>query len=77
MTVIPMVIGALGTIPKDLVRGLEELEIGEKAETIQTQHWLGWLEYWEVSWRLAAAWSPSSERPSANAGMKKSQGIIQ
>ena len=27
-TVIPIVIGALGTIPKGLVRGLEELEIG-------------------------------------------------
>ena len=28
MTVIPIVIGALGTIPKGLVKGLEELEIG-------------------------------------------------
>ena len=32
--VIPFVIGALGTIPKGLVKGLEELEIGGRAETI-------------------------------------------
>ena len=35
MTVIPIVIGALGTIPKGLVKGLERLEIGGRAETIQ------------------------------------------
>ena len=34
--VVPIVIGALGTAPKGLVRGLEELEIGGRAETIQT-----------------------------------------
>ena len=31
VTVIPIVIGALGTIPKGFVRGLEELEIGGRA----------------------------------------------
>ena len=36
VTVIPIVISALGTIPKGLVRELEELEIGGRAETIQT-----------------------------------------
>ena len=36
VTVVPVVIGALGTIPKGLVRRLEELEIGERADTIQT-----------------------------------------
>ena len=35
VTVIPMVIGALGTIPKGLVSELEELEIGGRAETVQ------------------------------------------
>ena len=35
MTVILIVIGALGTIPKGLVRGLEGLEIGGRTETIQ------------------------------------------
>ena len=31
MTMIPIEISALGTIPKSLVRGLEELEIGGRA----------------------------------------------
>ena len=34
--VIPIVIGALGTIPKRLVKGLEELEIKGHVEIIQT-----------------------------------------
>ena len=34
--VIPVVNGALGTITKGLVRGVEELEIRGRAETIQT-----------------------------------------
>ena len=33
---LPIVIGALGTITKGLVKGLEEMEIRERAETIQT-----------------------------------------
>ncbi len=33
MTVIPIVIAALGTIPKDFVKGLVDLEIGGQAET--------------------------------------------
>ena len=36
VTVIPIVTGAFGTIPKGLKRGLEELEIGGWAESIQT-----------------------------------------
>ena len=36
VTVIPKILGALGTIPKDLVKELEELEIGGEAETTQT-----------------------------------------
>ena len=36
MTVIPILIGALGTIPKGLVKRLEGLEIEERVETIQT-----------------------------------------
>ena len=34
--VIPIVIGALGTIPKGLVKGDEDLEIRGQIETIQT-----------------------------------------
>ena len=36
MTVISIVIGAIGSVPKSLARRLEELEMGERAETIQT-----------------------------------------
>ncbi len=35
MTIIPFEIGALGTITKGLVQGIEDLEIG-RVETIQT-----------------------------------------
>ena len=36
MTVMPLVIGALGTIPKGQVKGLEDLEIIRQVEIIQT-----------------------------------------
>ena len=36
VTVVPLVIGALRTVPKGLERGLEELKIGGRIETIQT-----------------------------------------
>ena len=35
VTVIPILIGALGTVTKGLVKGLENLEIRERVETIQ------------------------------------------
>ena len=34
--IVPIVIGALGTISKGLLKGLEDLEVGEWVETIQT-----------------------------------------
>ena len=36
VTVIPIVIGALGTVTKGLVQGLEDLEIRGRVETMQT-----------------------------------------
>ena len=36
VTVIPIIVSALGTIHRILVKGLEDLEIREQAETIQT-----------------------------------------
>ena len=36
VTIVPIVIGALGTITKGLLKGLEDLDIGGRAETIQT-----------------------------------------
>ena len=36
VTIVPIVIGALGTITKGLLKGLEDLEVGGQVETIQT-----------------------------------------
>ena len=36
VTIIPIVIGAFGTVIKGLLKGLEDLEVGERVETIQT-----------------------------------------
>ena len=36
VTIIQIVIGAFGTITKGLLKGLEDLEVGGRGETIQT-----------------------------------------
>ena len=36
VTIIPIVIGAFGTVTKGLLKGLEDLEVGDREETIQT-----------------------------------------
>ena len=36
VTIIPIVIGAFGTITKGLLKGLKDLEVGGRVETIQT-----------------------------------------
>ena len=36
VTIVPIVIGALGTVTKGLLKGLEDLEIGGQVKTIQT-----------------------------------------
>ena len=36
VTIIPIVIGAFGTVTKGLLKGLEDLEVGNRVETIQT-----------------------------------------
>ena len=61
VTVIAVVVGVLGTIPKGLVKGLENFEIRGKVETITV--------YREEFWRLeeTCSHSNSSEIPSANA----------
>ena len=35
VTIVPIVIGAFGTITKGLLKGLEDLEVGRRLETIQ------------------------------------------
>ena len=34
--IIPNIIGAFGTVTKGLLKGLEDLEVGRRVETIQT-----------------------------------------
>ena len=36
VTIVPVVIDVLGTIPKGLLKGLEDLEVGGRVETLQT-----------------------------------------
>ena len=36
VTIVPIVIGALGTVTKGLLKGLENLDVGRRVETIQT-----------------------------------------
>ena len=36
MTIIPIVIGAFGTVTKGFLKGLEDLEVGGRLETNQT-----------------------------------------
>ena len=36
VTIIPIVIGAFGTVTKGLLKGLEDLDVGRRVETIQT-----------------------------------------
>ena len=36
VTIVPIVIGAFGTVTKGLLKGLEDLEVGGRMESIQT-----------------------------------------
>ena len=36
VAIIPIVIGAFGTVTKGLLKGLEDLEVGGRVDTIQT-----------------------------------------
>ena len=38
VTIIPNVIGAFGTVTEGLLKGLEDLEVGERVETIQNNN---------------------------------------
>ena len=69
VTVIPMVTGILGTVPKRLERGLQELEIRGRIEAIQTTALLRSariarkvLETWKVLLSLILQWTTISWR---------------
>ena len=68
VTVMPMVFGALGTVPKGLEERLEELKIRGRIETIQTTVLLKsarilWivLENWEDLLSFRIHWKPTSK----------------
>ena len=42
VTIVPIVIGAFGTVTKGLLKGLDDLEVGGRVETIQTAAY--WVE---------------------------------
>ena len=66
VTIIPIVIGAFGTVTKWLLKGLEDLEVGGRVETIQTTALLKTarilrrvLEIWGDLLSLNLQWKPS------------------
>ena len=71
VTIVPIVIGALGTISKGLLKGLEDLETGGRVETIQKT---ALLRTARILRRVleTCCHSNSSEKPSANADVKNS-----
>ena len=67
VTIVPIVIGALGTITKGLIKGLEDLEVGGRVETIQTTALLRMariqrraIETWEDLLSLKLQWKTIS-----------------
>ena len=73
VTIIPIVIGAFGTVIKGLLKRLEDLEAGGRPS--KQQHYWERPEYLEESWRLEETCCSSkySERPSTNTDEKNSQ----
>ena len=77
VTIVPIVIGAFGTITKGLSKCLEDLEVGGWVETIQMTALLGTarilrrvLEIWGHSLSLKLQW-----KPSANTYVRNSKGV--
>ena len=68
---IPTVIGALSTVTKGLIKGLEDLEIRGEVKTIQTTALLRSAIVLRRVLEICCH-SNSSEKPSANAGVKNS-----
>ena len=70
VTIIPIVIGAFGTGTKGLWKGLEDLEVGGRVETIQTT---ALLKTARILRRVleTCCYTIPSERPLANADIEK------
>ena len=77
VTIVPIVIGALGTVTKGLLKGLEDLEVGGRVETIQTTALLrtARIQRRVLEIEETCCHSNSSEKPSANTDVKNSRGV--
>ena len=75
VTVIPIVIGVLGSVTKWLLKALEKLEIRGWIRPSKLQDYQDRPGYWETSWRFeeTKCKSNTSEKPSANAEVKNSR----
>ena len=72
VTIIPVVIGAVGTVTKGLLKGLEDLEVGGQVETIQTTALLKTAGILRRVLEETCCRSISSEIPSAYPDVKNS-----
>ena len=72
VTIISIVIGAFGTVTKGLLKGLEDLEVGRRVETIQTTTLLRTARILRRVLEIeeTCCHSESSEKPSAYADVK-------
>ena len=73
VTIIPIVIGAFGTVTKGLIQGLDDLEIRGRVDTIQTTALLRMARILRLE--ETCCHSNSSKRSSTNTDMKNSQGV--
>ena len=71
VTILPSVIGAYGTVTKGLLKGLEDLEVGGRVETILTSTLLGTVRILRRVLEICCH-SNSSERPLAKGDGKNS-----
>ena len=76
VTIIPFVIGAFGTVTKGLLKGLEDLEVGGRVETIQTTALLRIARILRRILEETCCHSNFSEKPSADADVKNSNELI-
>ena len=72
VTIVPVVIGAFGTITKGLLKGQEDLEVGGRVETIQMTVLLRTAR---ILRRVQETCCHSSEKPSADTDVKNSKGV--
>ena len=75
VTIIPIVIGAFSTVTKGLLKGVEDLEVGGRVETIQTTL----FRTARILRRVLETWgdllSLKLDGPSAETEVKNSQGV--